>query len=134
VDTRISQARTLLSAHIAPSAVFAFLSQQTLEKVQLLSYDFELQPNGSAKIGLTGVADTFSTVALQSDQLGASKILKDVVFSGVNVDAATGKVAFSVAATLDPSLILYSNAIVANPAVPNQEQTTDSTSSTTPAQ
>lgn len=122
VDTRITEAKKLLASHVAPSAIFAFLSQQTLEKVQLVSYDYSLNPDGSAKIGLTGVADSFSTVALQSDQFGASKILKDVVFSNVSVDATAG-VSFAVSATIDPSLIVYSNAISANPATPIQDTT-----------
>ena len=132
VDTRIAQAKNLLHAHVAPSAIFSFLGQQTLEKVQFLTYDYSLQPDGSAKISLTGLADSFSTVALQSDQFGASKILKEVVFSGVSVDTATSKVTFAVSAIVDPSLILYSNAIIANPVTPIQQGTTPPTSSSTP--
>lgn len=120
VDDRIAQAQMLLKKHIAPSAIFAFLSQQTLEKVQFVSFGYDSNADGSAKLTLGGLADSFSTVALQSDQFGASKILKDVVFSGVSVDQTSGKVSFSVSATIDPSLILYSNALSANPATPIQ--------------
>lgn len=136
VDSRISEGQKLLDIHIAPSAVFSFLSQQTLEKVQFLSYSYALNTDGSGKIDMTGTADSFSTVALQSDQFGASKILKDVVFSGVTVDPASGKVNFSVSATIDASLTLYSNAITANPATPIQgtqgsETPTDASSTST---
>ena len=113
VDTRITQAQTLLQNHVAPSAIFALLAQQTLDQVQFSSYSYDLSADGSAKISMNGIADSFSTVALQSDQFGASKVLKDVVFSGVTVDAATGKVAFS-----DSSVILYTNALSAAPAAP----------------
>ncbi|HEV8677664.1 MAG TPA: PilN domain-containing protein, partial [Candidatus Paceibacterota bacterium] len=134
VDTRITQAQGLLQKHVAPSAIFAFLSQQTLEKVQFTAFDYTLGADGSAKITLGGVADSFSTVALQSDQFGASKILKDVVFSNVAV-GADGNVGFSVSATVDPSLIVYSNAITANPAAPiesaPQTPVSTTTSSTT---
>ncbi len=137
VDTRISQAKDLLSKHVAPSAIFGFLSQQTLEKVQFTSFGYTLGADGSGKISLKGIADSFSTVALQSDQLGASKILKDVEFSGVSVDSTTGKVGFSVAATIDSSLINYGNALSANPAVPNTTETAPTTpvnASSTPTQ
>ena len=130
VDSRISEAQKLLQSHIAPSAVFAFLSQQTLEKVQFTNYSFAFNGDGTAKVDLTGLADSFSTVALQSDQFGASKILKDVVFSGVSVDSTSGRVGFSVSAVLDGSLINYANAITANPATPIQGNTQASTTGT----
>jgi len=112
MDQRINQAKTLMSKHIAPSAVFAFLSTQTLEKVSFSSYSFTLNPDGSAKIALEGKADSFSTVALQSDQFGSSKVLKDVVFSGITVDDK-GAVDFSVSATVDPSLLSYTASLQA---------------------
>ncbi len=117
VDSRINEANILLDKHIAPSAIFGFLAQQTLEKVQFISFDYNAgaTTDGYSKINMNGLADSFSTVALQSDQFGASKILRDVVFSGVTVDSATGKVSFSVSATVVPSLTLYSNVLSATP-------------------
>lgn len=113
-DSRIKEAQTLLNKHVAPSAIFAFLSMQTLEKVQLTSFDYVLKSDGTISLVVKGIADSFSTIALQSDQLGASKLLKDVVFSEVGADN-TGKVGFSVSATMQPSIILYSNVLSAAP-------------------
>ncbi|MSR70439.1 hypothetical protein EXS62_00080 [Candidatus Kaiserbacteria bacterium] len=112
VDSRIVQARALLTRHVSPSVVFAFLSTIALEKVQFTSFELQLQGDGSGKIILGGVGDSFSTVALQSDAFGATRDLKDVVFSGVNVGEG-GKVSFSVNATVDPALILYSRSLTA---------------------
>lgn len=109
LDSRLIQARTLLQAHVSPSAIFGFLSTITLQKVQFNSFDLGVNKDGGASLALTGTADSFSTVALQSDQFGASKVLRDVIFSGITVDDTTGKVSFSVNATVDPQLILYSN-------------------------
>ncbi len=67
-------------------------------------------PTAGAKIVLTGTADSFSTVALQSDQFGASKVLKDIIFSNIGVQDG-GAVSFTVSASIDPSLILYKNVI-----------------------
>jgi hypothetical protein len=47
-------------------------------------------------------------VALQSDQFGASKVLRDVIFSGITVNDA-GRVSFTVNASVDSQLLLYSN-------------------------
>ena len=115
LDARIGQAQTLMQKHVAASAIFAFLSTQTLEKVAFSSFDYSVESDGSASITMSGVADSFSTVALQSDQFGNSKLLSDVVFSGITVDPNTGRIHFSVAATVDPSLINYANSLAQNP-------------------
>ncbi len=106
MDSRIAQAKTLMHKHISPSAIFYFLSTITLERVQFGTFNYTLLPSGAATISLSGVADSFSSVALQSDQFGASKVLSDVVFSGITVEPS-GKVSFSVEAKVDPQLINY---------------------------
>jgi hypothetical protein len=116
LDSRINQARTVLQKHIAPSAIFAFLSTQTLERVRFTNFDYGINTDGSATLTLKGVGDSFSTIALQSDQLGASKVLKDIIFSDIAIDPLTGKVTFSVKANVDSSLILYSKTLLQNPA------------------
>ena len=117
LDNRLTQARLLLQKHVAPSALLYFLSTITLERVQLNSFEMGLNNNGSASLTVTGSADSFSSVALQSDQFGATKLLKDVIFSGISVNES-GKVGFTVTATIDPSLLLYSNSIAEDSAAP----------------
>jgi hypothetical protein len=128
LDDRINQSKTILSKHIAASALFSFLATQTLNNVQFTSLDFELADSGVATIKLNGKADSFSTIALQSDQFGASKVLKEVVFSGIVVDSTTGNVTFTVTAAVDPSLFLYSNSIGTNAAAGSTDTTGDSSS------
>jgi hypothetical protein len=106
LDKRMLNADILLQKHVNPSAIFFFLSTITLERVQLGGMEYTLQPDGGASISLSGVADSFSSVALQSDEFGLSKMLRDVIFSGITVDEK-GQVSFSVNATLDPQLISY---------------------------
>lgn len=118
MDSRIIQANALLQSHVSPSAIFAFLSTVTLEKVQFGSFDLAINKDGRAAMTLAGVTDSFSTVALQSDQLGASKVLSDVIFSGITVNDATGKVAFTVNATVDPNLLLYTKNLATSPTQP----------------
>ncbi len=110
LDSRINNAEALLQKHISSLAIFNFLAGQTLQNVQFTTFTYELQTNNSALVTLGGIADGFSTVALQSDQLGASKILKDVVFSGIVVNP-TGKVSFNVKASIDSSLINYAKSL-----------------------
>lgn len=129
LDSRFNQSAKLLATHVAPSAIFQFLSGKTLENVQFTSFDYHLQPNGSADLTLNGVADSFASVALQSDQFNAAnKVLKDVIFSNVNTDQ-TAKVVFSVKAMVAPALFLYGNAVV-----PGGVDVASPTASTSPQQ
>lgn len=117
MDSRINNASTLLQKHVAPSAIFAFLAQQTLQNVQLTSFAYTLSNDNSASVVMAGVARSFSTVALQSDQFGASKLLRNIVFSDIKV-APGGAVTFSVSATIDPALINYAKNLGIAPAQP----------------
>ncbi len=122
MDQRITQAKILLTKHVAPSAIFSYLSTQTLENVSFRSFAFTLGSDGGAKISMSGTASSFATVALQSDQLGASKMLHDVIFSGIAVGGG-GEVNFDVSATVDPALITYASTL-------QSANTTDSGAST----
>jgi len=110
LDSRLTEAQTLLQGHIAPSGIFTFLSATTLEQVQFTSLALSLEANGSATLIMDGVATSFSTLALQSDQFSAAKVLRDVIFSGITNDAS-GRVVFSVSANVDPSLLSYAKNI-----------------------
>jgi hypothetical protein len=107
IDSRLTHAKTLLGKHVAVSGIFNFLSQQTLVNVAFTSLDYTLGSDGGAKVVLNGTADSFSSLALQSDQFNGNKLLKDVLFSSITVDPATRRVNFSVTATVDPSVLNY---------------------------
>ncbi len=117
LDDRIVESRNVLGAHVAPSAVFAFLSNQTLENVQFGKFELKMNnEEGGTTLSLEGQADNFSTIALQSDQFGASKVLKDVIFSDLVISAETGRVTFTVTAAVDPPFLLYSRNLTTAPA------------------
>ena len=138
LDTRINNAETLLQSHVAPSALFDFLAAQTLPSVQLTSFSYILNTDGTAQLNLTGQGQNFAAVALQSDQFGASTMLKNVAFSNVTLGVG-GLVTFSVQATVDPALINYAKNLSSSPAdsvipAPPTTGTATSTSTSTPAQ
>jgi hypothetical protein len=109
LDQRIISGRDLLARHIALSTLFSFLSTQTLERVRFNSFGLSLDEENAGTLTLSGEAENFSTIALQSDQFGASKMLRNVIFSDIVINSETGRVTFSVGATVEPDLILYSN-------------------------
>lgn len=106
LDIRLTEARDLIQSHVAPSGLFTFLSASTLERVQFTSLNLDISEDGSAKLAMTGVADSFSALALQSDAFSAAKVLRDVVFSGISTNS-TGHVQFSVSAGVDSSIMSY---------------------------
>jgi hypothetical protein len=116
MDNRLNQSKILLSNHVAVSGIFALLATQTLEQVSFSNFNYTLNPDGTAHITMQGTANSFSTVALQSDQFSGNKLLKNVVFSGITV-GASGSIGFSVAADLDPSVTSYSNSLGSSAAV-----------------
>jgi hypothetical protein len=60
-------------------------------------------------------------------------LLKDVVFSGITADA-TGRITFSISATVDPSVLSYSNSLGSSAAVPSTMPTVNASSSTSTTQ
>ena len=111
MDSRLSNAKILLKKHVAPSGLFAFLSAQTLQRVSFNSFSYAVGDDGSVTVALSGQADGFATLALQSDQFNTNKLLKDAIFSSIAV-VQGGQVTFNVKATVDPSLVSYENSIM----------------------
>lgn len=122
MDSRLTQAGQLLDKHVAPSGIFDFLAQKTLQNVQFTGFQYTLSNTGTANIELDGVTDSFATIALQSDALGKSTALKDVIFSNITVEE-NGQVGFTVEATVDPSLISYAKQVATAPAATPQTTT-----------
>lgn len=112
LNSRLKLGSEVLSSHASPSAVFLFLEKSTLESVRFTDFNYSLDGNGSAVIRLEGEARTFSDVALQSDEFGKQRVLKDIYFDDINTDQ-TGRVVFSARAAVDPSFLLYTNLLSA---------------------
>lgn len=132
LDSRLNQTEVLLQKHTTTLGIFAFLSQQTKQNVQFTNFDYEVQSDGSAKLTLTGVADSFATVALQSDQFGASTLLHNVVFSNITV-GSDGRINFGVAADIDPALVSYAKNLSSNVLLGTSTPEMQSSGSSTPA-
>ena len=132
VDARINSATLVLQKHIAASAVFGFLSEQTLQNVSFDKFTFAMNDDGSATISLSGQADSFSTIALQSDQFSKSRSIHDAVFSGINV-GSSGNIIFTVKADVSSDVINFLKALATTPASPEGavSTSTEPTSSVT---
>jgi FlaG/FlaF family flagellin (archaellin) len=107
LDTRIKTAGSLLASHVALSRVFDDLESRTLSTVRFESFAFDTTTSGKITLAMDGTAQSFNAVAQQSVQLSKSPIIKDPIFSGVNINTV-GAVSFTLSAVIDPATLGYS--------------------------
>ena len=107
LDARITTARSLLSRHHALSLVFDELEARTGGAVRFRSFSFESGGQGGYVIDMSGSAKSFNSVAIQSEAFGESAIIRDPMFSNLNLDAQ-GNVVFDFSASIDPVRIPFS--------------------------
>ncbi len=105
VDAKFTIGEKLLNSHVAPSGLLDLLEDVTLETVRFTSFSYLSDPEG-LHINMQGEARSFASVALQSDELGRNRSLRDTAFSGLTLDDR-GNVQFTVSALVDPALVSY---------------------------
>lgn len=122
-NIRIDFAKDLLKNHLSVSEIFTIIGGLTIDGVRFANLDYSgPDPKGTnggnlAKISMKGIANSFSSIAWQSDvfgnsqRYGTNKILKNPVLSDLAVDA-TGNVGFSFMANIDPADISYEKTLV----------------------
>ncbi|MDQ5955189.1 MAG: hypothetical protein QG621_192 [Patescibacteria group bacterium] len=128
LDARMKNAESLMQRHYTAMTPLIYLGDQTLQTVQFTDYKYTVDPEDGAKITLAGIANSFGTVALQSDQFGASDKLQDVVFSNIQQDSSGKMITFSVTATLDQPLTSYAASL----GTQNGSAATTTTATSTP--
>ncbi len=136
LNGRIEASKEVLNNHVALSSFFDVLGQSTLKTVRFSSFSYSLGADGKVIISMEGQAESFGSIALQSDFFGKSKYIKNAIFSNLNLDR-NGNVTFNLNATVDPSLIAYETVLLRTPADIPQPAAPDVPSvpsaSTTPA-
>lgn len=106
LDKRIDVGQTLLENHIAPSAFFSALEEETLPSVRYTRLSLTESSDGQFILAMQGEARNFNSVALQADAFGRTRVVKDPIFSGLNIDEI-GRVVFELDAYLDKRQIRY---------------------------
>ncbi|OHB24227.1 MAG: hypothetical protein A2542_02455 [Parcubacteria group bacterium RIFOXYD2_FULL_52_8] len=107
------QSSGLLVRHITLLPLIEYLERATLPSVRFRSFKYEYSDSAPIGLKLTGVAQNYKSVALQSDVFtasGTARPLNDIVFSDLNLDAQGG-VGFNFTATVDPRLLSYREVI-----------------------
>ena len=107
LNTRIEVSKDLLSKHLSTSAIFGFLASHTLKTISYADFSYSYGSDGSIKVVLKGLAENYSSIALQSEEFGKqNQYIKSPIFSDLNPDQ-TGSVVFTLTALLDKNLISY---------------------------
>jgi hypothetical protein len=104
LKNRLVSAENILTEHVALSQFFTVLENLTLESVRFSSLGITINPDHGADIKMTGTAKDFNALAAQSAAFAGDKRIKQAIFSGIN--STKDGVTFSVAAKLDPRLVI----------------------------
>lgn len=110
LDVRINSAKKVLSNHISASAFLKLLEQITLKTVRFSEFEFTKRDDGSFNVIMRGEANSYSSVALQSDMFGGNKFIQEPIFSDFRL-SSNGNVLFNFSAIIDRTLVLYENNI-----------------------
>jgi hypothetical protein len=113
LDSRIETSKKLLSSHLALTPFFDFLSTVTLRTVRFRDFSFAYLAPDKIMVEMKGEAQSYASVALQSDLLNSQKFLKDTVVGDMSLEP-TGTVSFRVTSVIDPSLVSYAQSLARN--------------------
>ncbi len=111
LDGRIEAGKKLLGAHVALSPLFGFFGANMLQSMRFDSLAYTQTPQ---KISVTahGQAQSYQSIALQSDIFAQNRLIQNVIFSDFSLDQ-TGAIAFTFSATVNPDLVSYSKSLAA---------------------
>jgi hypothetical protein len=118
LDTQLKTANTVLSGHTVVTPIFNVLASSTLPKVQFTKMSLVDDPTTGMAVSMSGVADSYQTIAQESDVLGSTSAFKNVLFSNF-VLTQSGQISFDLSFSVDPSIVNFSTAPLAAPAAPD---------------
>jgi len=116
LSDRITAVKLVLAQHIVVTPIFAALEQTTLRSIQFKNFGYEFTTDQTTnqtvvRVTLTGVAKSYATIALQSDALTQSTLIKNPVFSNLTIDEKTNAVNFKLVFTVDPTALSFQSFI-----------------------
>ncbi len=131
LEDRLKYSKQVLDTHVAPSVIFNLLSEHTLSTVSLDKMEYSRTPDGESTVSLSGTTNTYSDIALQSDEIGKARALKNAIFSGFAVQDS-GRVSFSVSANVDSGFLSYRSVLAGGLSPSSAVPDTHPTASTSP--
>lgn len=109
LDDRMRAADQVLSAHIAPLALFDVLQQTTLSTVSFKAMTLEVVDTQNISVKMAGVAQSVNSIALQADLFSKSGVVANPIFSDINrqIDG----VHFNMSALVNPASVNYARLV-----------------------
>ena len=139
LDTRIETVKGLLQNHVSMTTFFGLIEESTLRSVRFSDLSIgnsgsSVSSTDSGKVGtlqfkMSGVAKSYSSVALQAKVFTDSKKFKEPVVSNLNL-GDSGNVSFSVVASVDSSSLLYKDTLGIPSSVSQQDGQTNNATTT----
>jgi hypothetical protein len=133
LDKRLKNGEVVLSKHIALSPVFDIIEQNTLKTVRFSSFKFNTE-NNTYSVMLSGEANSYQAVALQSESFGSIISFREVIFSDFTL-TPKNRISFTVSFKVSPEVLNFSTAPIkviktdlVQPPVPEPLNPTDNTS------
>lgn len=116
LDKRLKSSTDILNKHVVITPIFQALEELTMKSIQYTKFNYVLstveQPDILVK--MSGIANDYRSVALQSELYAKNKNLIDPVFTKLSLDDS-GKVLFDLDFSVDPKFLNYkSNLAVTN--------------------
>lgn len=108
LDKLLKRAAAILDNHRTLLPVFRFLEEKTLQTIRYSSFS-----QTGTSLTLRGSAKDYEGIALQSIIFAGNSLVKDFVFSDLNVDAS-GRVNFSLKLEVDSKLLNYFDDLLAD--------------------
>lgn len=107
LQDRLTSSKTLLDSHLQMSSFLTLLGTVLPTSVSISTLSIDLDAMGKPKVAATGVAANFNALAAASNSIAADGRIKDAIFSHITINT-DHTVGFGLAATLDPSLTVFS--------------------------
>lgn len=105
-DKRFKSAKEIFSNHIMVSPIFDTLQNLTLKTISFNNFSYTFNKVGNVEVKLSGKAQTYEAIALQSDTFSKNRFISDPVFSNLNLDEK-GKISFDLFFVVDKTFVNY---------------------------
>ena len=107
LDKRIKNAETLLRQHTIMYPIYRSIEETALPQVRYTKMDTSINSEtGMITVNLSGEADSYRSIALQSQALGSGQLFKNILFSNFVV-TPLGQVTFDTSFSVNRSDLLY---------------------------
>lgn len=128
LDRKMKAGDALLAQHMTLVPVFDAIERLTVQSVRFTSFIYERGTGVPSKVVMTGEAKSYSSIALQSDELARAREIINPIFSGLSVNR-DGNVAFVLTFNIDPAVTSYVRD-TGESEVPPPDTSTDSSGNT----